>query len=81
MPTPFPPFDGSAPRQQKFSEPPEMGIDSSKRYSATMTVSIGGETIGDLVIALDAVNAPVTVNNFVFLALNHYFDGIIFHRR
>ena len=80
MPTPFPPFDGSAPRQQKFSEPPEMGIDSSKRYSATMTVSIGGETIGDLVIALDAVNAPVTVNNFVFLALNHYFDGIIFHR-
>ncbi|MGB1723164.1 MAG: peptidylprolyl isomerase, partial [Ilumatobacteraceae bacterium] len=80
MPTPFPPFDGSAPQQQKFSEPPEMGIDPDKRYSATMSVSIGGESIGDIVIALDAINAPVTVNNFVFLALHHYFDGIIFHR-
>jgi cyclophilin family peptidyl-prolyl cis-trans isomerase len=37
-------------------------------------------TLGDLVIALDAVRAPQTVNNFVFLALNHYYDGVIFHR-
>jgi cyclophilin family peptidyl-prolyl cis-trans isomerase len=36
--------------------------------------------MGTLVIALDAVNAPVTVNNFVFLAAHHYYDGIIFHR-
>jgi len=33
-----------------------------------------------LVIALDPVAAPKTVNNFVFLALNHYYDGVIFHR-
>jgi len=75
MPTPFPPFDGSAPKQQKFSEPPEMGIDPSKRYTATMETSLG-----TLVIALDPVAAPKTVNNFVFLALNHYYDGVIFHR-
>ncbi|HEX4983354.1 MAG TPA: peptidylprolyl isomerase [Ilumatobacteraceae bacterium] len=75
MPTPFPPFDGSAPKRQKFSEPPEMGIDPDKRYTATMSTSMG-----DLVIALDAVKAPATVNNFVFLALNHYYDGVIFHR-
>ena len=75
MPTPFPALDGSAPRQQKFSEPPEMGIDPSKRYTATMDTSMGS-----IVIALDAVNAPLTVNNFVFLALHHYYDGIIFHR-
>jgi cyclophilin family peptidyl-prolyl cis-trans isomerase len=37
-------------------------------------------TLGDLVIALDAVRAPKTVNNFVFLALHHYYDGVIFHR-
>jgi peptidylprolyl isomerase len=75
MASPFPPFDGSAPQQQSFSAPPEMGIDPDKRYTATMST-----TLGDLVIALDAVRAPKTVNNFVFLALNHYYDGVIFHR-
>jgi cyclophilin family peptidyl-prolyl cis-trans isomerase len=75
MPTPFPPFDGSAPKQQQFAEPPEMGIDPSKRYTATMETSMG-----TLVIALDAIKAPRTVNNFVFLALHHYYDGVIFHR-
>jgi peptidylprolyl isomerase len=73
--TPFPPFDASAPKQQKFSAPPAMGIDPSKRYSATMETSMGS-----LVIALDPVAAPKTVNNFVFLALHHYYDGVIFHR-
>jgi cyclophilin family peptidyl-prolyl cis-trans isomerase len=75
MASPFPPFDGPAPKRQKFSAPPEMGIDPDKRYTATMSTSMG-----DLVIALDAVKAPLTVNNFVFLALNHYYDGVIFHR-
>jgi cyclophilin family peptidyl-prolyl cis-trans isomerase len=37
-------------------------------------------SMGTIVIALDALNAPVTVNNFVFLAGYHYYDGIIFHR-
>lgn len=75
MATPFPPFDGSAPKQQQFSAPPEMGIDPDKRYTATMSTSMG-----ELVIALDPIRAPKTVNNFVFLALNHYYDGVIFHR-
>jgi cyclophilin family peptidyl-prolyl cis-trans isomerase len=75
MATPFPPFDGSAPRRQQFDAPPEMGIDPSKRYTATMDTSMG-----TIVIALDALKAPQTVNNFVFLALHHYYDGVIFHR-
>ncbi len=75
MATAFPPFDGSAPTTQQFSEPPEMGIDTSKRYTATLDT-----TLGEIVIALDAVKAPKTVNNFVFLALHHYYDGVIFHR-
>ncbi len=52
-----------------------MGIDPDKRYTATMDTSMGS-----MVIALDPIKAPKTVNSFVFLALNHYFDGIIFHR-
>ena len=52
-----------------------MCIDPSKRYTATMQTSMGTMTI-----ALDAVAAPNTVNNFVVLARYHYFDGIVFHR-
>ena len=52
-----------------------MCIDPSKRYTATMQTSMGSMNI-----ALDAVMAPNTVNNFVVLARYHYFDGIVFHR-
>jgi peptidylprolyl isomerase len=75
MPHAFPPLDGSAPKKQQFNDVPEMGIDPSKRYTATMETSLG-----TIVIALDPVAAPKTVNNFVFLAAHHYYDGIIFHR-
>ncbi len=75
MPFPFPALDGSAPRTQKFNDVPEFGIDTTKRYTATMET-----TLGTIVIALDALKAPKTVNNFVFLAGYKYFDGIIFHR-
>ena len=75
MATPFPTLDGSAPVQQQFKESPEMGIDTAKRYTATMET-----TLGTMVIALDAINAPKTVNNFVFLAAHHFYDGVIFHR-
>lgn len=71
----FPPLDGSAPRCQKFDAPPEMGIDPSKRYSAKLETSMG-----TIVIALDPIGAPLTVNNFVYLAAQHYYDGVIFHR-
>ena len=74
-PLPFPPLDGSAAKTQKFPAKPEMGIDPQKRYTATMETSMG-----TIVIALDAVRAPKTVNNFVYLAGYKYYDGIIFHR-
>jgi cyclophilin family peptidyl-prolyl cis-trans isomerase len=75
MPYPFPALDGSSPKTTQFNDVPEMGIDTSKRYTATMDTSMGS-----MVIALDAINAPKTVNNFVFLALYHYYEGVIFHR-
>ena len=52
-----------------------MIIDTDKRYVATMVTSHG-----TMVIALDPLAAPKTVNSFVFLARYHYFDGIVFHR-
>ena len=71
----FPALDGSAPVTKKFGSMPPMGIDPTKRYSATLET-----TIGTMVIALDAAAAPLTVNNFVYLAAHHYYDGVIFHR-
>jgi len=71
----FPALDGSAPVVKKFGSMPPMGIVSTKRYSATLET-----TLGTMVIALDAAAAPLTVNNFVYLAAHHYYDGVIFHR-
>jgi peptidylprolyl isomerase len=70
-----PAADGSSPKTQRFDAAPPMCIDPEKTYTATMSTSMG-----DMVIALDAIGAPKTVNNFVFLARYHYYDGIIFHR-
>jgi peptidylprolyl isomerase len=70
-----PAVDGSSPKTQKFSGPPPMCIDVSKTYTAVMETSMGS-----LTIALDPINAPITVNSFVFLARYHYYEGIVFHR-
>ena len=59
----------------QFDNPPEMVIDTARSYSAEMVTSMGSMTIH-----LDPVRAPKTVNNFVFLARQGYFDGVIFHR-
>jgi cyclophilin family peptidyl-prolyl cis-trans isomerase len=74
IPTP-PAADGSSPRQRKFDQEPPMVIDTAKRYTATMATSHG-----TMVIALDPLASPKTVNSFVFLARYHYYDGVIFHR-
>ncbi|MFP5378044.1 MAG: peptidylprolyl isomerase [Acidimicrobiia bacterium] len=75
MPTDCPAADGSSPKRRRFDGPPPMCIDPAKRYTAEMAT-----TKGTMVIALDPVAAPKTVNNFVVLARYHYFDGIHFHR-
>ncbi len=75
MTFPCPAADGSSPKRQRFDEPPPMCIDVTRRYTAELTSSKG-----TMVLALDPVAAPKTVNNFVFLARYHYFEGIVFHR-
>ncbi len=52
-----------------------MCIDPSKLYTAVIET-----TLGSMTASLDAIGAPNTVNNFVYLARYHYYDGIIFHR-
>lgn len=75
MATDCPAPDGSSPKTQHFDGPPPVCIDPEHRYSAEMVTSKGTMTI-----SLDPLAAPKTVNNFVFLARYHYFDGIVFHR-
>ena len=61
--------------EQRTTPPPTV-IDPSKKYSATVHT-----TRGDFVISfVDVKIAPQTVNNFVYLAQNHFYDGLTFHR-
>ena len=62
-------------QKPKWSSAPAMTIDAAKAYTATVKTDVG-----TFVIALDAKDAPQTVNNFVFLAQHRFFDCVIFHR-
>lgn len=58
-----------------YSSPPPMTIDSSKNYTAIIETEKG-----NLVLELFASDVPITVNNFVFLAREGFYDGSTFHR-
>ena len=58
-----------------YSEPPPMTIDTSKQYNATIETEKG-----IIVLELFASDVPVTVNNFVFLAREGFYDNTTFHR-
>ena len=64
------------PKIQKFGDkPPKMTIDKAKTYEMTLKTSCG-----DIVVELDAKNAPNTTNSFFFLAGKNFYDGSICHR-
>jgi cyclophilin family peptidyl-prolyl cis-trans isomerase len=58
-----------------YAAPPTSVIDQTKLYEATITTAKGS-----IVVCLQPSLAPLTVNNFVVLARNHFYDGIPFHR-
>ncbi|MFH2102984.1 MAG: peptidylprolyl isomerase [Chloroflexota bacterium] len=60
---------------KQWTNPPEMTIDLSKNYQATIRTEKG-----EIVLQLHASKVPQTVNNFVFLAQEKFYDGTIFHR-
>src|SRR6478609_4402409 len=60
---------------KQYNAPPQMSIDPSKSYTATIDTSRG-----TIVCELFAADAPKTVNNFVFLAREGFYDGTNFHR-
>ena len=60
---------------KQYSAPPAMSIDPNKKYTATFDTSRG-----QIVCDLFAKDAPNTVNNFVFLARDKFYDGTKFHR-
>ena len=59
-----------------YDAPPPLTIDSDKSYKAIFVMENGGE----FVIELAAKDAPKTVNNFVFLSEEGFYDGVTFHR-
>ena len=61
---------------KQYSEYPSMTIDTTKKYFATFKMAKGGE----FTVELYADKSPLTVNSFVFLARDGYFDGVTFHR-
>ena len=69
---------GEAPQvtSKEYAAAPEMTIDVSKQYFANFKMANGGE----FVIQLYPDKAPITVNSFVFLARDGYFNGVTFHR-
>jgi cyclophilin family peptidyl-prolyl cis-trans isomerase len=73
--SPCPTADGSAPRKTTFDGQPPTCIDPAKTYTANFETDIGTFTV-----ALASQKAPKTVNNFVFLARYHLYDGVSFHR-
>ena len=61
--------------KKQWSKAPEMTIDPKKTYTATFKTDKG-----DIVVSLYAAKVPRTVNNFVFLAREGFYDNTIFHR-
>lgn len=70
-----PKLNGSSPHYTRFAAAPKMCINPAKDYTATMVTDVG-----TVRIKLDAAKDPATVNNFVFLAGYHFYDGTAFHR-
>jgi cyclophilin family peptidyl-prolyl cis-trans isomerase len=66
---------GPAQRNDYYTNAPEMTIDPAKTYRATIRTSGG-----DIELVLAAADAPQTVNNFVFLSCQGFYDGLTFHR-
>ena len=60
----------------QYSSPPTMAIDVKKSYQARFLMEGGGEFLVDLF----EKEAPRTVNNFVFLCRDGFYDGVTFHR-
>lgn len=60
---------------KKYDSQPDLTVDLSKKYEATIKTNHG-----DVIIDLLVERSPQTVNNFVFLAKDGFYDGVIFHR-
>lgn len=73
--TECPPIEGAATQTQDFSDSFALCIDPTKTYTAVVKTNTGTYSA-----VLDAAKAPGTVNNFVSLARNKYFDGTTCHR-
>ena len=66
---------GASAAIKQYTAPPALSLDPNKTYTATIKTDKG-----DVTVQLNAKDAPATVNNFVFLANDHFYDGVTFFR-
>lgn len=74
VPPVTPPINTPVSNKKMYTSQPKMTIDAEKKYTATLKTDLG-----NIVVNLDE-SMPITVNNFVFLAKENFYDGTIFHR-
>ena len=73
--TPCPSFTGTNPHVTSFAQAPPMCITAGKTYTATIDTNLG-----NVVVKFDTTKTPNTANNFIVLALYHYYDGTALFR-
>ena len=74
-PSPDSPDRKAPPVAKQYKKPPELTIDLDATYTATLHT-----TLGDVTVEFLPAEAPQAVNNFLFLAGEGFYDGVIFHR-
>jgi cyclophilin family peptidyl-prolyl cis-trans isomerase len=74
-PSSAPSPSAAAAKPKTYTAPPAMQIDKKKKYTASVVTSLGS-----FKIELFAADSPNTVNNFVFLSKENFYNGVIFHR-
>lgn len=67
--------ESNSPKRKSYTAAPAMAIDKTKKYTATIETNKG-----KMVIDLFAADAPKTVNNFVCLSRDGFYDNTVFHR-
>ncbi|MBT8211882.1 MAG: peptidylprolyl isomerase [Acidimicrobiia bacterium] len=60
---------------KQYPSQPDLTVDLDKTYTATLSTNKG-----EIIVDLDVSSSPLAVNNFVFLARDGFYDGVIFHR-
>ncbi len=68
-------FEGEEMSDKIYDKQPEMNINTNSNYTAVIKTNLG-----DMTVEFFTDDAPITVNNFISLSKDGYYDNVIFHR-